>query len=84
MRARVTLRKRAKETASQPQRLSSNDEKVLAHLQKVLDRRSWVTLTQGTIAQGAGIPLGSVGLAMRRLVVAEAVRERGQGSYRLA
>ena len=78
------LRKRAKETASQPQRLSSNDEKVLAHLQKVLDRRSWVTLTQGTIAQGAGIPLGSVGLAMRRLVVAEAVRERGQGSYRLA
>ena len=71
------LRKRAKETASQPQRLSSNDE-------KVLDRRSWVTLTQGSIAQGAGIPLGSVGLAMRRLVVAEAVRERGKGSYRLA
>ena len=78
------LRKRAKEIASQPQRLSSNDEKVLAHLQKVLDRRSWVTLTQGSIAQGAGIPLGSVGLAMRRLVVAEAVRERGKGSYRLA
>ena len=78
------LRKRAKETASQPQRLSSNDEKVLAHLQKVLDRRSWVTLTQGTIAQGAGIPLGSVGLAMRRLVAAKAVRERGKGSYRLA
>lgn len=78
------LRKRMKETASQPQRLSSNDEKVLAHLKKVLDRRSWVTLTQGTIAQGAGIPLGSVGLAMRRLVAAEAVRERGKGSYRLA
>jgi DNA-directed RNA polymerase specialized sigma24 family protein len=78
------LRKRTKETASQPQRLSSNDEKVLAHLKKVLDRRSWVTLTQGTIAQGAGIPLGSVGLAMRRLVAAEAVRERGKGTYRLA
>ena len=78
------LRKRTKDTASQPQRLSSNDEKVLAHLQKVLDRRSWVTLTQGTIAQGAGIPLGSVGLAMRRLVAAKAVRERGKGSYRLA
>jgi len=78
------LQKRMNETASQPQRLSSNDEKVLAHLQKVLDRRSWVTLTHGTIAQGAGIPLGSVGLAMRRLVVAEAVRERGKGSYRLA
>lgn len=78
------LRKRTKDTASQPQRLSSNDEKVLAHLQKVLDRRSWVTLTQGTIAEGAGIPLGSVGLAMRRLVAAKAVRERGKGSYRLA
>src|SRR5690606_15021897 len=32
------LRKRTKDTASQPQRLSSNDEKVLAHLRKVLDR----------------------------------------------
>ena len=77
------LQKRMNETASQPQRLSSNDEKVLAHLKKVLDRRSWVTMTQGSIAQGAGIPLGSVGLAMRRLVAAEAVRERGKGSYRL-
>lgn len=77
-------RKKMKEAASQPQRLSSNDEKVLAHLKKVLDRRSWVALTQGAIAQGAGIPLGSVGLAMRRLVVAEVVRQRGKGSYRLA
>lgn len=77
-------RKRSKETTSQPQRLSSNDEKVLAHLKKVLDRRSWVALTQVAIAQGAGIPLGSVGLAMRRLVAAEQVRERGKGIYRLA
>jgi hypothetical protein len=78
------LRKRTKQAATQPQRLSSNDEKVLVHLKKVLDRRSWVALTQGTIAHGVGIPLGSVGLAMRRLVAAEAVRERGKGSYRLA
>jgi hypothetical protein len=78
------LRKWTNETASQSQRLSSNDEKVLAHLKKVLNRRSWVTLTQAAIAHGAGIPLGSVGLAMRRLVAAEVVRERGKGSYRLA
>ncbi len=71
------------EPASQPLRLSANDKKVLAYLQQVLDRRSWKTFTQTTIAQGAGIPLGSVGLAMRRVIAAGAVCEGKKGSYRL-
>ena len=77
-------RKPAKETASPPQRLSANDQKVLAHLQTVLGRRSWTALSQVAIAQGAGIPTGSVGLAMRRVLAAGAVREKGKGTYRLA
>ena len=34
------------ESASQPPRLSANDEKVLAYLQQVLDRRGCKTFTQ--------------------------------------
>lgn len=71
------------EPTSRPSRMSANDEKVLAYLQQVLDRRSWKTFTQTAIAQGAGIPLGSVGLAMRRVIAAGAVREGKKGSYRL-
>lgn len=72
------------DTATQTQRMSPNDQKVLAHLKQILDRRRWKTFTQAAIAQGAGIPLGSVGLAIRRVVTAGAVREGDKGSYRLA
>jgi hypothetical protein len=75
--------KAASDPASQTPRLSGNDEAVLAYLTQVLDRRSWKTLTQATIAEGAGIPLGSVGLAVRRVVAAGLVREGQKGSYRL-
>ncbi len=80
--ARKAQAKRA--PANRPQRLSPNDEKVLQYLKHALDRRSWKPLTQAIIAQGAGIPLGSVGLAIRRVVAAGALHEKGKGSYRLA
>lgn len=65
------------------QRTSSNDEKVLRYLKTVLDRRNWRSLTHAAIAQGSGIPLGSVGLALRRMAAAEKVREGNKGAYRL-
>lgn len=71
------------EPANPHQRMSANDEKVLAHLKQVLDRRSWKTFTHAAVAQGAGIPLGSVGLAIRRVIAAGTVREGQKGSYRL-
>lgn len=71
------------EHAKRHQRLSANDEKVLAYLKQVLDRRSWKPLTQGAIAEGAGIPKGSVNLAVRRVIAAGMVREGQKGSYRL-
>lgn len=73
----------AAEPTSPTLRLSSNDEKVLTHLRQVLDRRSWTNLTQAAIAQGAGIPLGSVSLALRRVIAAGGIREGQKGSYRL-
>lgn len=79
--------KAAKNAASEPStpipRMSGNDAAVLAYLKQVLDRRSWKTFTQAAIAEGAGIPRGSVGLAMRRVMAAGIVREGQKGSYRL-
>ena len=49
----------------------------------VLDRRSWKAYTHAAVAQGAGIPLGSVGLAIRRVIAVGTVREGQKGSYRL-
>ena len=71
------------EPARPRQRLSANDQKVLAYLKQVLDRRSWKPLTQVAIADGAGIPKGSVGLALRRGIDAGMVREGQKGNYRL-
>lgn len=70
--------------APAPRRLSGNDEKVLAYLKQVLDRRSWKPYTQAVIAQEAGIALGSVGMALRRLLAAGAIREGQKGRFRLA
>ena len=71
------------EPARPRQRLSANDQKVMAYLKQVLDRRSWKPLTQVAIADGAGIPKGSVGLALRRVIDAGMVREGQKGNYRL-
>lgn len=71
------------EPARPRQRLSANDQKVLAYLKQVLDRRSWKPLTQVAIADGAGIPKGSVDLALRRVIDAGMVREGQKGNYRL-
>mgnify|MGYP003542750907 FL=1 len=71
------------EPARPRKRLSANDQKVLAYLKQVLDRRSWKPLTQVAIADGAGIPKGSVGLALRRVIDAGMVREGQKGNYRL-
>lgn len=62
--------------------LSGNDQKVLGHLQNVLDRQSFRPLTHASMAQAAGMPLGSVGISLRRLAAAGLIRE-SKGSYRL-
>ncbi len=64
--------------------LSANDTQVLSYLQTVLDRRSWTRLTQAGMAAGAGIPLGSIGLALRRLISMGRVLEGAKGRYKLA
>ncbi len=64
-------------------RLSRNDEKVLAHLQRTLRAEGWTEMTHAAMARGAGIPLGSIGLAVKRLLKAGVLLEGERGHYRL-
>lgn len=68
----------------QPAPLSGNDRKVLDYLKTVLTSDAWTPLTGAAVAQGASMPLGSVGISLKKVVLAGAVRKRGRGSYQLA
>lgn len=64
--------------------LSPNDLRVFDHLMQVLDHSAWTRLTYADISKGAGVPVGSIGIAIRRLVRADLVCESNRGNYRLS
>lgn len=65
-------------------RVSTNDEKVLAALRRLLKGSKNATLSQAQIAADAGIPGGSIAASIRRLQVAGAVQQKARGQYRLS
>ena len=69
--------------AAKPLTLTSNDSRVLDYLKTVLKTDSWTTLTGAAVAQGAAMPLGSVGISLKKVVLAGAVLKSGKGSYQL-
>ena len=75
---------RATAAAAPSGSLSANDTKALDYLKTVLNRQRWTRVTQSDMAHGAGIPKGSIGLALRRLIAAARVLEGAKGSYKLA
>jgi hypothetical protein len=67
-----------------PKPVGGNDLKVLTFLKTVLDRRSWKPVTHAVIAQEAGIPQGSVGISLHRLMASNELREGpNKGTFRL-
>jgi hypothetical protein len=64
--------------------LTANDSKVLDYLKTVLKAGEWVELTGAAVSKGAGMPLGSVGISMKKVVAFGAVNKSGRGSYQLA
>lgn len=72
--------RRASSAAPRP----SNDVAVMAYLKTVLNRRGFRVLKHTAIAQGAGIPTGSVGASMARLRARGAVLSNEAGALRLA
>lgn len=70
--------------AASPVTLTGNDHRILDYLKTVLKTDEWTKLTGASIAQGANMPLGSVGISLKKVVLAGAVKKTGKGSYQLA
>jgi hypothetical protein len=75
----------AARTPKQPKALSMspNDIKVLSGLKKSLSRKTWKAITHSAIAQASGIPAGSVGLSLKRLLQMGKVLANDSGAYKL-
>ncbi|RFO97368.1 hypothetical protein DIC66_09600 [Rhodoferax lacus] len=80
--AKAKAKKAAK--SNKPVTLTGNDSKVLDYLKTVLKTDTWTDLTGAAVAQGAAMPLGSVGISLKKVVLAGAVKKTGKGSYQLA
>jgi hypothetical protein len=69
--------------ASKAVTLTANDNKVLQYLKSVLKVGQADAVTGAAIAKGAGLPLGSVGISVKKVIASGAVRQRGRGMYQL-
>ena len=78
---------RAQRKAAAPAKRSTgstnNEDRLLAGLRKQLNRRSWTPMTQSQMAQVTGLPQGSVGAALKRVIASGRVIVGEQGQYRL-
>jgi len=63
--------------------LTANDQRVLDYLKTVLKTDRWTKLTGASVAKGAAMPLGSVGISLKKVVLCGAVKKTGRGSYQL-
>jgi hypothetical protein len=64
--------------------LTANDNKVLDYLKTVLQPGAWTAVTGASVSKGADMPLGSVGISLKKVIAAGAVKKKGRGSYQLA
>ena len=63
--------------------LTVNDTKLLNFLQKALKNGKATTLTGNAMADGSGMPVGSVGLSLKKIIGTGAVNMLGRGTYQL-
>lgn len=64
--------------------LTPNDSTLLKYLQGVLKAGEWTAQTGAVMAQGSGLPLGSVGVSLKKILVSGAVKAGERGMYQLA
>lgn len=61
----------------------SNEIRLLEGLRKHLNKRSWTSMTQSQMAKTTGIPQGSVGAALNRVIASGQLLVGERGKYRL-
>jgi hypothetical protein len=76
--------KKVKRSGRAPAALTANDAKLLAFLQKKLNADTAIALTGSQISAGAKLPLGSVGVSLKKIVASGAVKSPARGTYQLA
>jgi hypothetical protein len=75
--------KKVKRAGRKPTVLTANDAKLLAFLQKKLNADAAIALTGSQISDGAKLPLGSVGVSLKKIVASGAVKMTARGTYQL-
>ena len=75
--------KKVKRAGRKPAALTANDAKLLAFLQKKLKADQAMALTGAQISVGAKLPLGSVGVSLKKIVASGAVTMPERGTYQL-
>lgn len=70
--------------SNKPVTLTANDNKVLDYLKTVLKTEEWSLLTGASVAKGADLPLGSVGISLKKVVQFGAVKKSGRNRYQLS
>jgi hypothetical protein len=63
--------------------LTSNDNKLLNYLVGVLKGGDSVVITGSKMAAGSGLPLGSVGVSLKKIIASSAVNQVDRGIYQL-
>ena len=74
---------KAKKPGRKPFALTANDSVLLQYLQGVLKAGEWTTQTGSTMAAGSGLPLGSVGVSLKKILASGAVKAGARGMYQL-
>lgn len=62
---------------------TANDDKLWAYLQVALKGGDAKAITGNALAAGSGLPLGSVGVSLKKIISAGAVNQVGRGTYQL-
>ena len=73
--------KAASKRAAKATTLTANDNKVLEFMKSVLKPGEASAITGLVISKGAGLPLGSVGISVKKVLASGAVKKSGRGSY---
>lgn len=76
--------KKQSKKADKPAALTANDTKLLEFLRTTLKADDWTTMTGAAMSQGSGLPLGSVGVSLKKILELGSVKKGERGNYQLA
>ena len=79
----VKVAKKSKKRGLKVGALTSNDSKLMGYLQVALKTGDAKAITGSVMAAGSGLPIGSVGVSLKKIIATGAVNQVGRGTYQL-